>query len=88
MGRSRIREALNRVLWDEAYDPSLVEVVYLHRDYQGRPGYRSVRADMIESVGSWYLSVRSEQGVHIIPFHRVIEIRDIKGRVLWRRDRA
>jgi len=43
---------------------------------------------MIESVGSWYLSVRSEQGVHIIPFHRVIEIRDIKGRVLWRRDRA
>ena len=78
-GKSIIRELLNRIKWSEDSSKYIVKII--HRGFQGEYGTIEIKASRIDDVGSWYFSI----GETIIPFHRIIEVRNISGKVVWRK---
>ncbi len=81
MGRRRgeIEKWLRRIKWG---GNSGNYVVYIrHRIVDGSEILRSIRGDEIDDVRRGYIFVGDEQ----IPLHRVEEIRDIEGNVLYKR---
>lgn len=69
---------IRRAMW-ELKDKFIV--CYVHRNDKGEvvkcvPGHRIVYSD------SWAIYLDDDT---TLPYHRVIEIRDISGRVLWSR---
>jgi uncharacterized protein (UPF0248 family) len=80
-----LRAILNRILWNEKeghYDDYVV--TYIHR---GAPGdSRGVSFARIKKIGkSWFSLVDFEEEV-IIPFHRILTVKNIQtGEVLWRK---
>ncbi len=78
-GKSVIRELLNRIKWSE--DPSKYIVKIIHRSMEGEYGTLDIKASKITEIGSWYFSI----GETIIPFHRIIEVRHVNGKIIWRK---
>ena len=79
--RSIIREKLNQILWSR--DPRDYEVIFIHR---GAPGnLKRVRCDRITETAPRHFVIDDDT---IVPYHRVVEIRRIKGgETLWRKIR-
>ena len=78
-GKSVIREALNRIKWFENAEEYTIRI--LHRSLSGEIGSFEIPASSIDEIGSWYIRL----GDKIIPFHRILEIRRLNGRVVWRK---
>ncbi|MCW4019726.1 MAG: RNA repair domain-containing protein [Candidatus Bathyarchaeota archaeon] len=80
-----IRDTLNALFWDSRQRKDDCEIVYLHR---GAPMNRRVVAcKLVTKIQpSWftYDDVRGQETV--IPFHRILEIRNVKtGESIWRK---
>jgi len=80
-----LREFLNRIFWDPRENRADYEVVFIHRGaYMDR---KSLPCSLIKEVkSSWFTYESEEEGEVVIPFHRIIEIRNVKtGQIVWRR---
>jgi uncharacterized protein (UPF0248 family) len=78
--RSRIREAINRAIHTGM--AHRLRVVYRHRVEGVGERLVEIPLSMVVKVDSWALHLA---GGDVIPLHRVVELRDEKGRVVWRR---
>ena len=75
MRKSRVREAISRVLWGE--DPRDCIIVFIDR--LSPTGERVVRGDEIEGFNSMGYIILKDGG--LIPTHRVVRV-ECRGRVL------
>ncbi|MFH0748861.1 MAG: RNA repair domain-containing protein [Candidatus Bathyarchaeota archaeon] len=78
-----LRDILNKIIWDPQEQRSHFELVYIHR---GVPmDKKTISCSLIEKVGSSRFTYQSaEEGEVFIPFHRILEIRNVKtGQLLW-----
>jgi len=80
-----IREVLNRISWDSRYRKEDYEVVFIHRGAQ--MNRRTAPCRLIRNIQpSWFTYVDEEGNETIIPFHRVLEIRNVKtGEPIWKK---
>ena len=80
--RSRIRQEINRVLYSG--NPEGYLIYYIDRP-PGLNGARLsfIKASRIAKVTEWAIIL--DDGDTVIPLHRVIEIRDSGGRLVWSR---
>ncbi len=78
-----LKNILNKLRWDEKENPNDYLITYRHR---GAPGdVKQIKASMIRSLGKSYftLSERAGDEESVIPFHRILEIRNVNGTTLW-----
>jgi uncharacterized protein (UPF0248 family) len=80
--KSRIRQEINRILYSG--HPNDYFVYYIDRP----PGLGTVRlssfkASRVIKATEW--AVVLDDGETVIPLHRIVEIRDSSGRVVWSR---
>lgn len=80
-----LKNLFNRLTWDKREKPDSYLLTYTHR---GAPGdVRSVKVSEIGPIGkTWFTLLEDEKGEAVtIPFHRVVEIREIhSGQIVWR----
>jgi uncharacterized protein (UPF0248 family) len=80
-----LKNILNRFRWDNRENPDDYLITYRHR---GAPNdEKRVKASSIQILGksSFTLSGENEEET-TIPFHRILEIRNVTdGRLLWRK---
>lgn len=82
--KGELEELMSKVLWKPGEGLENYEFVVITR---GLPGDREVIRGSDVSVRKGYLLVSS--GEKIIPFHRILEVRDLRtGKVVWRSRRA
>jgi uncharacterized protein (UPF0248 family) len=78
-----LKNILNRLRWDSSEDPENYVITYRHR---GAPNdARQVKASKIQRLGKSYFTLPSEPDEEVtIPFHRILEIRNVKNNtVIW-----
>jgi len=79
-----LKNILNRLRWDAEENPDDYLITYRHR---GAPGdFKQIRVSWITALGKSYFMFRGGQGGEdtLIPFHRILEIRNTeKGSVIW-----
>jgi uncharacterized protein (UPF0248 family) len=78
-----LKNILNRLRWDSSEDPENYVITYRHR---GAPNdVKEVHASEIQKLGKSYFTLTSEPEEEVtIPFHRILEIRNIKNNaVVW-----
>jgi len=80
-----LKNILNRILWDPTQDPARYQITYRHR---GAPGdMKQVLASKIVHTGKSYFTLQeiTSQEEAAIPFHRILEIRNLDdGTVVWK----
>jgi len=78
---STAREAINKLRWSVGLRGCTVLI-----RHRGGPGdVKVLRGEFIKEVGRGYL-VYVEEGAEVfIPYHRVLEVKDSEGRVVFRR---
>jgi uncharacterized protein (UPF0248 family) len=79
-----LRDVLNRIRWDREKTELSYEVSYVHRGATGDK--RSIPfSDIREIHSSWFTYTDSDDGEVMIPFHRVLEVREVESRhTVWR----
>lgn len=80
-----IRDILNALFWDSRQRKDDYEIVYLHR---GAPMNRRVVAcKLVTKIRPIWFTYVDERGREtVIPFHRILEIRNVKtGESIWRK---
>jgi uncharacterized protein (UPF0248 family) len=79
-----LKNILNRLRWDSDRNPNDYLVTYRHR---GAPDdVKQILASRIRHLGKSYFTVEgeSEEEEAVIPFHRVLEIRNtLDGSIIW-----
>jgi len=77
-----LRQILNKLVWDERERLVEYEITFIHR---GAPRDRmTVPCSIITKIGPSWFTYKSREEEAIIPFHRIIEIRNVKtDRLLW-----
>jgi uncharacterized protein (UPF0248 family) len=83
-----LKNILNRLRWDDRENPEDYVITYRHR---GAPNdEKQVKASAIQSLGKSYFTLRCGDGEEsTIPFHRILEIRNVTdGQVIWRKMKA
>lgn len=79
-----LKNVLNRFRWDEKENPDDYVITYRHR---GAPGdVKQIKASEIHSLGKSYFTIQEahEGDETLIPFHRIIEIRNtVDDSILW-----
>jgi uncharacterized protein (UPF0248 family) len=79
-----LRNILNKLRWDKDENPENYLITYRHR---GAPDdVKQVKASEIHSLGKSYFTIKEsgEGDETLIPFHRILEIRNtVNGSVLW-----
>jgi len=78
--KSRIREAINRFIYQGRLD---YRIVYVDRDPVVGQRLGEVEAARVSRVTGW--AIYLDDDYTVIPLHRVVEIRDPEGRTVWRR---
>ena len=83
--RILIRDLLNKLKWDPEEDIRDYVIVYIHRGALN--DRRQIPAHLIEKiyVGSFLYTIDDEET--IIPFHRILEIRNIRTQEIVYRKR-
>lgn len=79
-----IREILNKLLWNSRWRTEDYEIVFIHRGaYKNR---KTITCNLIKAIQpSWFIYVDETGGETAIPFHRILEIRNVKtGESIWR----
>lgn len=75
------REAINKLKWTGGLSGCIVLV-----RHRGAPGdVKELRGELIKEVGKDYLVYVEGDAEACIPYHRVLEVRNSKGRVVFRR---
>jgi uncharacterized protein (UPF0248 family) len=80
-----IRNILNALFWNSRQRKDDCEIVFLHR---GVPMNRRVVAcKLVTKIHpSWFTYVDERGQETVIPFHRILEIRNVKtGESIWRK---
>ncbi len=74
----KVRDILNKILWDKREKPEDYEVTFIHRgSYMNR---KTIPYTLITRVERSWFTYRGEGGEDVvIPFHRVIEIKNLKS---------
>ena len=84
-----LKNVLNKLRWDQRERADDYLITYRHR---GAPNdVKQIRASSIQNLGNSFftLASESEEEQMIIPFHRVLEVRNLqRGVVVWRSRRA
>jgi uncharacterized protein (UPF0248 family) len=84
-----LKNVLNKLRWDQRERADEYLITYRHR---GAPNdTRQVRASRIRKLGNSFFTLAGESDSEetIIPFHRVLEIRNLQeGVVVWRGRKA
>ncbi|MBD3229074.1 MAG: DUF504 domain-containing protein [Candidatus Lokiarchaeota archaeon] len=84
MAKSDIRELLNKIKWTEKGNYDKYKIQYVHR---GAPNdQKSVKFDKIIDITPSFFAYKEEinEVPTYIPFHRIVEIIDIKkDKILW-----
>jgi len=81
----RIRDLLNKILWAEKERKSEYEITFLHRGaYMDQ---KKVPFNCVIHVGvGWFSYADPAEGEVQIPFHRIMEIRNVKNsRIVWKK---
>lgn len=83
---AKIREVLNRLLWDKREHIADYEVAFIHRG--GYKNQKTIPCSIITQIGpSWFI-YWSEEEEATIPFHRILAIKNVKtGEVIWSKKR-
>jgi uncharacterized protein (UPF0248 family) len=79
-----LKNILNKLRWNSHENAEKYMIIYRHR---GAPDdRRQVRASDIRKLGKSYFTLPSESGEEVtIPFHRILEIRNITNdAIIWR----
>ncbi len=82
-----LKNILNRFFWDKAESPNDYELSFVHR---GAPdNTKTIPASSVVKVGGSWFAYRADDnddnGETMIPFHRILKIRNIRtGQVLWK----
>ncbi len=79
--RSVIRQQINKVRYSK--NPEKYVIVYIDRDQYGNQRLSSLDLTRVIGVTEWAIFLDDYDTV--IPLHRVVEIRDKEGRLVWRR---
>jgi len=83
-----LKNVLNKLRWDQRELADEYLITYRHR---GAPNdIRQVRASNIRKLGNSFFTLADESDSEetIIPFHRVLEIRNLQDVVIWRSRKA
>ena len=84
-----LKNVLNKLRWDERERADEYLITYRHR---GAPNdMRQVRASNIRKLGKSFFTLADESDSEesIIPFHRVLEIRNLhEDLIIWRSRKA
>ena len=80
-----IRDILNKIFWDPKENRLDYEVVYIHRG--AHMDKKRLPLSLIKEVkSSWFIYDSETEGEVVIPFHRILEIINIKtGKTIWRK---
>ena len=84
-----IRNVLNKLRWDKREDAEKYLITYRHRGAQD--DVKRIRASNIVKLGKSYFTLTDDLSSEetIIPFHRIIEIRNLQeDKVIWRSRKA
>ncbi|MCJ7635611.1 RNA repair domain-containing protein [Candidatus Bathyarchaeota archaeon] len=79
-----LRDILNRIRWDSK-EKRICEITYIHRG--ASKDERMIPFSCIEEIhSSWFTYFDPGSGEVTIPFHRILQVQDIKsGEVLWKK---
>ena len=80
-----LRDLLNALFWDSRQRREEYEIVFRHR---GDPlNRRVVACTLVTRIQpSWFTYVDERGRETVIPFHRILEIRNVKtGEAIWRK---
>ncbi|MFX0069303.1 MAG: RNA repair domain-containing protein [Promethearchaeota archaeon] len=80
----RIRDILNRLRWHPEEDIQDYEITFTHRGaFQDR---KTIHAEEIDEILSSYFTYKEREETVVIPFHRILEIRNRKtGEITWKK---
>ena len=80
-----LRDILNKIFWDPKENKLDYEVVYIHRG--ATMDQKRLALSLIKEVkSSWFIYNHESEGEVVIPFHRIIELINIKtGQKIWRK---
>jgi len=81
--RSTIRQQINKVRFSE--NPENYAIIYIDRDQYGNQRLSSLNLTRVIGVTEWAIFLDDYDTV--IPLHRIVEIRDKEGKLVWRRGR-
>ncbi len=74
---------MNKLKWSPGFDFEKYELVIIHR---GAPGdVKVIKCRDIIDLGRGFFEVSLEGEATLIPYHRIIEIREIGGEVIWKK---
>lgn len=82
--KMRIRDLLNRLRWHPEEDIKDYEITFIHRGaFQDK---KTIPAKEIVDILSSYFTYKEHKEIVVIPFHRILEIRNRKtGEISWRK---
>ena len=80
-----LRDILNKIFWDPKENKLDYEVIYIHRG--ANMDQKHLALSLIQEVkSSWFIYNSKSEGEVVIPFHRIIEINNLKtGKKIWRK---
>ncbi len=79
-----LKNILNKLRWDSRENAENYLITYRHR---GAPGdMKQILASQIMKLGKSYFTLSEASDETTIPFHRILEIRNLNdGTVIWRK---
>ena len=78
---STARDVINKLKWSRGLEGCLVLI-----RHRGAPGdVKALRGELVKDVGKHYLTYVEDGRETYIPYHRVLEVVDAEGRVVFRR---
>ncbi|MFH1327395.1 MAG: RNA repair domain-containing protein [Candidatus Bathyarchaeota archaeon] len=80
----RQKEIFGKIFWDKRERVEDYTVTFIHR---GAPGdQKTILCTSFVNVAKSWFTYRSDEEETLIPFHRILEIKNLKtGKVLWRK---
>lgn len=76
-----IRDVLNKIKWDTKEIPEQYVITFIHRGIPGNK--RTIKYDFIDKINKDSFIYTSPEGIEtVIPFHRILEIRNTATDVL------
>ena len=82
--KMRIRDLLNRLRWHPEEDIQDYEITFIHRGaFQDK---KTIPTEEIGEILSSYFTYKERKEIVVIPFHRILEIRNKKtGEIAWKK---
>jgi uncharacterized protein (UPF0248 family) len=78
-----LRNVFNKIFWDKRENPADYVVTFVHRGAEGN--VKTISASSIKDVGaSWFTYLTGNNEETLIPFHRVVKVKNEKtGVIVW-----